>query len=103
MLTTGLMTLAANELLTLLPWANMPLKMIVSVLFTGLFVEGSLFYLSAGLRREASDDHRLAWWEWGLPTGMVGGTVVLSATTIGVIMLLKEALEALYATILAWF
>ena len=103
MLITGLMALVVNELLTLVPWANMPLKMIVSVFFTGLFVEGSLFFLKGRLRREASEDHGLQWWEWGLPAGLAGGAVALTTAAVGSVMLINEALTALYQTLIGWF
>ena len=103
MLTTGLMALVSNELLTLLPWANMPLKMLTSVFFTGLFVEGSLLYLTRTLRHEASEEHGLKWWEWGVPAGAVASAVCLSLASVATALLVSEAVSAMYSVVLSWF
>lgn len=81
LLVTSVVTLVANELLTFLPVANMPLKMVVSVAGAASFVEGSLWFLRGRLRREASADPSLQWWEWGLPLGLIGAVASLGGVT----------------------
>jgi hypothetical protein len=80
LLLTSVVTLVANELLTFLPGVNMLLKMLVSVAGAALFVEGSLWFLRGRLRREASPDPSLQWWEWGLPLTLIGVVCALGAS-----------------------
>ncbi len=102
MLITGLMALVCNELLTLVPWANMPLKMLASVLFVALFVEGSIFFLRGRLRRAASGDSSLQLWEWGLPLGLTGAALGISAAAVAATLFIIEAAQGLWAMFLGW-
>jgi hypothetical protein len=90
-------TLVANELLTFLPLANMPLKMLVSVGGAVCFVEGSLWFLRGRLRREASGDPSLEWWEWGLPVGLIAALLALGASAAAVSLSVWRLIEGLFA------
>lgn len=83
MLVTGVGVLVVNELLTLLPWANMPLKMLVSLTGAALFVEGSLVVLRHRLGIAASGEPSLRWWEWALPAALIVTAVGLSVAVVG--------------------
>ncbi len=98
MLTTSLLVLISNELLTLVPWANMPLKMLVSLLGAALFVEGSLRFLRGRLKDEASQDPGLRWWEWALPAALLAGAVALSLALTATILFVVE----LYQGAIGW-
>ena len=93
MLLTGLFALVGNELLTLLPWANMPLKMLVSVIGASFFVEGSLMYLRGRLRQEASSDPGLKWWEWMLPVGLIGGAIAMTVGSVAAVIAVIDLIQ----------
>lgn len=97
LLSTALLALVGNELLTLVPWANMPLKMMVSLASASMFVEGSLAWLRGRLKREASTDASLQWWEWALPVGLIGGATGLTIGAVAVGMTLWSVAQGLIA------
>lgn len=75
-LAIGCLNLALVSLVALVPFANVVLSGLVSLATTALFVEVALDYLRGRLRREAEAGPALDAWEWGLPVGLLVGSVV---------------------------
>jgi hypothetical protein len=91
----AVMALVANELLTLLPLVNMPVKMLVSLGSAALYLETSLRYVKGRLRRDQRGPELDAW-EWALPLAMLvllmAGCIAVVATFWLVFELLEQGL-----------
>ena len=63
---------------------------------TALFVEVSLWFLRGRLRREASYGPTLQGWEWGLPAGLIGGTLVIGTAALIAVIATWEVLSSYF-------
>lgn len=89
------LTLAANAMLSLLPFVNIVLNALVCLGTTALFVEVALVYLRGRLRREASEGPGLELWEWGVPALLAGLVLVAMLTALGALVMTVEFLDGL--------
>lgn len=83
LLFAALGTLVTQEVLTLLPGFNVPLKGAVAVAGVLLYTEASVRLVSRQLRRDR-EKTSLDFWEWALPVVLTVGTVVVSITMVAV-------------------
>ncbi len=91
----ALSALVLNELLTLLPIANMFIKAIVSVAAAAGYLELGLAYSRNRIRREQRGPE-LDWWEWALPAAMLALILIGCVAVIAVGIFVFAALGATF-------
>jgi hypothetical protein len=91
------LTLVATTLLSLVPFANVPLNAVACLATTALFVEVSLVYLRDRLRREATGGAGLDAWEWGVPALLAGLALVTTAMGVAAVAATLSVLESILA------
>lgn len=97
----ALAALIVHELLTLLPFINLPLKGAASVLGVMAYTELALRLVEHQLHRDQRGP-RLDTWEWLLPSSLVAASVGLAVAVAAVLWWALHAVSGLVARLHSW-